>query len=63
VTNPAVILVIEDNDLDLVFIRRAFAKAKVLNSLFAVQSGEEAIAYLKGEGRFTNRAEFPLPSC
>jgi CheY-like chemotaxis protein len=24
--------------------------------------GEEAVAYLKGEGKFANRAEFPLPT-
>jgi CheY-like chemotaxis protein len=27
-----------------------------------VTSGEEAMAYLKGEGRYHNRAEFPLPA-
>src|SRR5882724_1784491 len=57
----AVILIVEDNEVDLLFIHRAFAKAKVLNPLVSVQTGEEAIAYLKGEGRYVNRAEHPLP--
>lgn len=58
---PAVILIVEDNDVDAICIRRAFVKAKVLNPVMCVQSGEEAIAYLKGEGQFANRLEFPLP--
>ena len=58
----AFILIVEDNEVDLLFIRRAFSKARVLNPVFSIQSGEEAIAYFKGEGRFANRAEYPLPS-
>ena len=57
----ALILVVEDNEFDLMLIRRAFAKAKVLNPLFTVNSGEQAIAYFKGEGPFANREEYPLP--
>src|SRR6266404_2573296 len=57
----AVILIVEDNELDRVFIRRAFGKARVVNPLLEVQTGEEAIDYLKGEGRYANRGEYPLP--
>jgi CheY-like chemotaxis protein len=57
----ALILIVEDNEVDLMLIRRAFAKAKVLNPLFSVQTGEEAIAYFKGDGCYANRAEYPLP--
>lgn len=57
----ALILIIEDNEVDLTLIRRAFAKARVLNPLFCVNTGEDAIAYFKGEGRFSNREEYPLP--
>lgn len=56
-----VILIVEDNEIDLLRVRRAFTKAKVLNPLVSVTWGEEAIEYLKGEGRFVNRAEYPLP--
>jgi len=41
---------------------RAFVKAGILNSVQVVRDGEQAIAYLAGEGKFTNRAEYPLPS-
>jgi len=43
-------------------IRRAFSKSNVVNPVQVVRSGEEAIAYLRGTGRYANRPEFPLPS-
>ncbi len=54
-------LVIDDNRDDAFLLRRAFQRAKVLNPVHLVHSGEEAIAYLSGEGKYGNRAEFPLP--
>ncbi len=57
----SVFLLVEDNDNDVLLIRRAFVKAKILNPLHVTHSGEEAIAYLKGEGPYSNRAEYPLP--
>ena len=58
----AVILVVDDRDDDLVIIRRAFEKARVINPIVTAQGGEEAIRYLNGEGEYANRKEFPLPS-
>src|SRR6185503_14059178 len=57
-----VILLAEDREDDIVLLRRAFKKANLVNPLQVVKNGEEAIAYLKGEGLFANRAEYPLPS-
>src|SRR5689334_9965802 len=56
-----VILVAEDNDDDILLIRRAFKKANLVNPLHIVRDGEEAISYLTGEGRYGNRDEYPLP--
>src|SRR5689334_20462336 len=58
----AVILVVDDRDDDLVIIKKAFEKARVVNPIITVQGGEEAIQYLKGEGDYSNRDEYPLPS-
>src|SRR5438477_4694802 len=58
----AVILLAEDRQDDAMLIRRAFAKSKLLNPLYVVSDGEEAIAYLQGEGKYANRDEYPLPS-
>jgi len=56
-----VILLVEDREDDILLIRRAFGKASLTNPLQVVRSGEEAIAYLSGEGKYSNRAEYPLP--
>jgi CheY-like chemotaxis protein len=57
----ALILLVEDREDDVLLVRRAFQKAKVLNPMHIVRDGAEAIAYLKGEGKYSNRAEHPLP--
>src|SRR5438552_3547618 len=57
----AVILLVEDRQDDILLIRRAFQKAYINNPLQVVRDGEEAIAYLSGEGKYSNRAEYPLP--
>ena len=57
----AVILLVEDQENDILLIRKAFEKGQILNPLFVVRSGEEAMAYLAGEGKFRNREEYPLP--
>jgi CheY-like chemotaxis protein len=57
----AVILLVEDSENDILITQRAFSKANLLNPVQVVRSGEEAIEYLKGEGRYANRAEYPLP--
>src|SRR6266404_4660364 len=59
--DQAVILLAEDREDDIALIRKAFAKAFVQNPLYVVRDGEEAIAYLKGDGRYFNREEYPLP--
>jgi CheY-like chemotaxis protein len=36
-------------------------KANLANPLHVVEDGEQAVAYLAGEGRFADRAAYPLP--
>jgi len=57
----ALILIADDSEDDITVIRKAFQKAFIPNPLYAVKSGEEAIAYFKGEGLYSNRDEYPLP--
>ncbi len=59
---PEVILIVEDNDDHAFFIQNAFCKARLANPTFRVTNGDEAVEYLLGEGKFANRAEYPLPS-
>ena len=57
----AVILLAEDEEDYVLLIRRAFEQAHIPNPLHVVWNGQEAIAYLKGEGKYSNREEYPLP--
>jgi len=57
----AVILLADDSEDDALLIRQAFQKAFIPSPLYVVTSGEEAIAYLKGEFKYSNRDEYPLP--
>jgi CheY-like chemotaxis protein len=59
--DQAVILLAEDREDDILLIRKAFQKAFIHNPLQIVRDGEEAIAYLSGEGKYSNRSEYPLP--
>ena len=59
--DEAVILLVEDREEDVLFIRKAFEKAHVPNPLVVVRDGEDAIRYLAGERQYSNREEYPLP--
>jgi CheY-like chemotaxis protein len=61
VSDHSVILLVEDRQDDVVLIRKAFQNAYLNNPLHVVADGEEAMAYLIGEGKYSNRAEHPLP--
>jgi CheY-like chemotaxis protein len=56
------ILLVDDSENDLCLMRMAFKKAAFKNPLQEVHNGEEAIAYLKGEGIYGDRRKFPMPS-
>ena len=60
-TGCETILLAEDNEDHVVLIKRAFMQARLLNPVQAVGDGVEAIAYLKGEGKYADRKEFPFP--
>ena len=60
-SEQSVILLAEDRADDVLLIRRAFLKGNIINPLFVVRDGEEAQAYLSGEGKYSNREEYPVP--
>lgn len=55
------ILVVEDDENDILLLKRAFARAGVNNPVIIVNSGLEAISYLEGKGRFSDRQLYPIP--
>jgi len=59
--DQSLILLAEDSETDVLMTLRAFAKANLLNPVQVVSDGQEAIDYIKGEGKYSNRTEYPLP--
>src|SRR4030095_3579619 len=57
-----VILFVDDSACARALITRAFRNSGVTQPIQCVSSGEEAIAYLKGDGRHSDRSLFPYPS-
>jgi len=59
-TQP-LILVADDDEDDVFLLERAFEKASVFVRVIVVPNGEEAIGYLSGEGKYSDRKEYPWP--
>jgi CheY-like chemotaxis protein len=55
------ILVAEDDENDVAFLRRAFAQAEVAVPFQIVSDGQAAIDYLSGAGQYSDRSQHPLP--
>ena len=60
-SESAHILVAEDDPTDAYFFQRAFRRAGLPITLHFVGDGQEVIDYLQGEGKFADRAVYPLP--
>src|SRR5437660_1116853 len=58
----AVILLADDRDDDVILIQRALVKAKVYNPVLVVHDGEEALDYLLGKGKYSDRQRYPFPN-
>ena len=52
---PVELLLVEDNQDDIVLIEEAFAEAKLMNVVFKVRDGDDALAYLRQEGQYKQR--------
>jgi CheY-like chemotaxis protein len=55
------ILLVEDDEHDVFFFRRALKKAGLEFPLRLVNDGEQALQYLNGDGAYQDRAAHPLP--
>ena len=60
-TKDFTVLLVEDDLNDIFFVKRAFKIAKIENPLQVVTDGQEAMQYLRGEGKYADRATHPLP--
>ena len=50
---PVEILLVEDNKGDIGLIEEVFEEAKIRNIIHVAEDGEEAVLYLRGEGKFS----------
>lgn len=55
------ILLVEDNEDDAFFMKRALRDASIQNPLLLVEDGRQAIDYLAGTGKYADRTTYPLP--
>jgi CheY-like chemotaxis protein len=60
--NYKTVLIAEDDQNDLVFMRMAFGQAGIPNPIQTVRDGSEAIAYLSGNGIYVDRDQYPFPT-
>jgi len=58
---PLRILHIEDSEEDLILFGRACDAAGLSTVFHTVEDGQQAVAYLKGEGEFRDRNRHPFP--
>lgn len=56
-----VVLIAEDNERDIVAIRRAWNKHHILNPLYIVNDGEECLDYLHQRGKYSEPNAAPCP--
>lgn len=60
-TDNYTILLVEDDPNDVLFLKRALTKNGIHNPVSVLSDGEEAIAYLSGLGKYSDRMAFPFP--
>lgn len=58
---PKAILLVEDSKDDVILFRQVMQRSGLRNPVIVVRDGREAIDYLKGEGKYSDRENFPLP--
>jgi len=55
------VLLVEDDLNDIFLVKRAFRMAQLQNPLHVVTDGLEAMSYLRGDGKYADRGQYPFP--
>jgi len=61
-TADRAILLVEDDESDIIFLKRAFEKVGLSYPLRVTETGKKAVDYLSGVGVYADRAAYPLPT-
>lgn len=59
--NNIPILLVEDDQVDVMTVKRALKVNKITNPLFVVSNGEEALSFLRHQGAFSEAEKSPRP--
>jgi CheY-like chemotaxis protein len=57
------ILLVEDDENDVFLMERALTKASLSFPMHVANNGREALDYLAGTGKYSDRSAHPLPKC
>jgi CheY-like chemotaxis protein len=56
------ILIVDDDANDRILIESAFREVGVTDPIHTVNNGKEAIAYMMGEGKYSDRSKYAYPT-
>jgi CheY-like chemotaxis protein len=59
--DPMVFLMIEDNEHDILAVKRAWQENRIGNSLYIVRNGDECMDYLHQRGKYSRAKSAPAP--
>lgn len=57
-----IVLLVDDSPNDALLMRTVFERAGFVQPLRFAVDGDDAIAYLRGDGRYSDRKQFPVPT-
>ena len=57
-----IVLLVDDSENDATLMRAVFGRAGFVQPLQLTRDGDETIAYLRGDGIYHDRGQFPLPT-
>lgn len=55
------VLLVEDDEDDICLVERAFRKGRIINRLYVVRDGDEALEFLQHTGQYAPPADAPRP--
>lgn len=55
------ILIVDDDENDIFFVKRAFTEIDVHCKFQMLKNGQEVVDYLDGRGEYADRQKYPLP--
>jgi len=60
--NPAHILLVDDNRMDVELVLDAFEEGRLENKVSVANDGQQALDYLFGEREYADRLKYPIPN-